>query len=134
MLRGVAPMGPMTFANNDTGQAVADEASVLVRLEDIELSRERPADQDNVWRGTVVSALFLGTHFDCVIEVGGQRMRAHAQRAAKLKAGDEVWVRVPAGCALRLRDDGAPVAAGSSAAADADDSATATTPLLGLAP
>ena len=139
LLRGVAPMGPMTFSNHETGEAAAtDEASVLVRLEDIELYRERPVDQDNVWRGTVASALFLGTHFDCVVEVGGQRMRAHAPRAAKLQAGDEVWVRVPAECALRLREDVPPGAAGAGAKPGADpgaaDSAPAATPLMGLAP
>jgi hypothetical protein len=96
------------------------------------LSRERPADQENVWRGTVASALFLGTHFDCVVEVGSQRMRAHAQRSAKLQAGDEVWLRVPAECALRLRDDGVPAASEPEEASGDDDSAPAAPSMLGL--
>jgi iron(III) transport system ATP-binding protein len=131
LLRGAAPMGPITFSNNET-EAVTPEASVLVRLEDIHLSRERPADQENVWRGTVASALFLGTHFDCVVEVGSQRMRAHAQRSAKLQAGDEVWLRVPAESALRLRDDALPAALEPEEAAGDDDSTPAAPSMLGL--
>jgi iron(III) transport system ATP-binding protein len=104
-LTGMAPMGPITFSAGESGES-ADEAAVLVRLEDIDLSRERQAEQDNVWRGTVASALFLGTHFDCMVEVGGQRLRAQAPRLQKLQAGDEVWVRVRPDCALRLEDDG----------------------------
>jgi iron(III) transport system ATP-binding protein len=130
LLRGAAPMGPITFSNNE--EAVTPEASVLVRLEDIHLSRERPADQENVWRGTVASALFLGTHFDCVVEVGSQRMRAHAQRSAKLQAGDEVWLRVPAEAALRLRDDALPAASEPEEAAGDDDSTPAAPSMLGL--
>jgi iron(III) transport system ATP-binding protein len=102
-LIGVAPMGPMIFMPGE--EEAGNQAAVLVRLEDVELARERPPDEDNVWRGTIVSALFLGTHFDCVIEVSGQRLRAQTARAARLKAGDEVWVRVRPECALRLRDD-----------------------------
>jgi iron(III) transport system ATP-binding protein len=104
LLTGMGPMGPITFSAGEPGDA-AHEAAVLVRLEDIELSRERQPEQDNVWRGTVVSALFLGTHFDCVVEVGGQRLRAQAPRLQKWQAGDEVWVRVRPDCALRLKDD-----------------------------
>ena len=106
-LTGMGPMGPITFSAGDSGE-VADEAAVLVRLEDIDLSRERQPQQDNVWRGTVVSALFLGTHFDCVVEVGGQRLRAQAPRLQKFQAGDEVWARVRPDCALRLKDDRPP--------------------------
>jgi iron(III) transport system ATP-binding protein len=111
VLRGEAAMGSIAFSNNeraepDAGvQASGRQASVLVRLEDVHISRERPADEDNVWRGTVASALFLGTHFDCVVEVGGQRLRAQVPRSVGLAAGDEVWVRVPAQCALRLHED-----------------------------
>ena len=102
-LIGVAPMGPMIFMPGE--DEPGNQAAVLVRLEDVELARERPREDDNVWRGTIASALFLGTHFDCVVEVGGQRLRAQAARGSGLKAGDEVWVRVRPDCALRLRDD-----------------------------
>jgi iron(III) transport system ATP-binding protein len=111
VLRGAAAMGPMAFSSNERAEPVAGapapagRASVLVRLEDVHISRERPTHQENVWRGTVASALFLGTHFDCVVEVGSQRLRAQVPRSAGLAAGDEVWVRVPPECALRLRED-----------------------------
>jgi iron(III) transport system ATP-binding protein len=110
-LRGTAAMGPMGFSDNARAEPVAGapasagQASVLVRLEDVHISRERPPHQENVWRGTVASALFLGTHFDCVVQVGGQRLRAQVPRSVGLAAGDEVWVQVPAECALRLRED-----------------------------
>ena len=110
---GVAPMGRMAFSVGD-GRGTGPTAAVLVRLEDIEVDRERPTGDQNVWPATVVSSLFLGTHADCVVDVGGQRLRAHATRASRLVAGESVWIRIRPECAVRLADDQAP---GASAAA-----------------
>src|SRR5680860_1509443 len=101
---GATAMGPMTFTHA-AAAAVGDETSVLVRLEDVEILDERPAEAENAWEGKVVSALFLGTHFDCVIEVGQERLRAQAVRSANLETGDVVWVRILPRCAVGLPED-----------------------------
>jgi iron(III) transport system ATP-binding protein len=105
MFQGATQMGPMSFHPDEGTTPTGDETAVLVRLEDVEVSREQPTANHNVWRARVVSVLFLGTHLDCVLDVNGHRLRAQAARRTKLEAGEEVWVQIRPDHATTLSDD-----------------------------
>jgi ABC-type Fe3+/spermidine/putrescine transport system ATPase subunit len=91
-------IGPITFVRDPENPASSsgDTGSVLIRLEDVVL--EPPGGDDhekNRWPGRIVSALFLGTLWDCVVQIdGGARIRAHVPRTRQPKAGDAVTVHI----------------------------------------
>ena len=93
-MMGRGDFGTIRFPADDAA-LTADEVSVVVRLEDVALE---PAGNENAaenrWPGRVVSALFLGTLWDCSIEVGGARVRSHVPRTARPRAGDAVTVSI----------------------------------------
>jgi iron(III) transport system ATP-binding protein len=101
---GQSPLGELQVAGPPPD---SDPVPVLIRLEDVQLSDRRPDADENVWAGTIVSSLFLGTHFDVVVQVGTERVRAHAPRSAGPRAGDHVFLHVDRHCCMPLRDDGA---------------------------
>ena len=94
LMSGRCEIGTIRFPH-DPEALTTDAASVVVRLEDVTLDPPGSDDADsNRWPGRVVSALFLGTLWDCSIEVDGARVRAHVPRTAQPKAGDAVTVSI----------------------------------------
>jgi iron(III) transport system ATP-binding protein len=93
-MRGQCEIGSIHFSESADHDGAA--TSVIVRLEDVKL--DPPGADDigkNRWPGRIVSALFLGTLWDCTIEVAGGRVRAHVPRTQQPKAGDAVTVYIP---------------------------------------
>jgi ABC-type Fe3+/spermidine/putrescine transport system ATPase subunit len=94
---GATEIGPIRFRwAADEAPISDDHVDLLVRLEDVQLvSPETVGDDDhNVVPGTVVSSLFLGTLWDCQVDVGGTRVRAHVPRVVSPRAGDRVGVSI----------------------------------------
>jgi iron(III) transport system ATP-binding protein len=95
--QGGCPLGQVTFRQTDHIRNGA--VTLLNRLEDVEL--RAPADTDpreeNTWRGEVVSALFLGSTWDCIININGFRLRCWVPRSASIRAGDVVDVHIDPG-------------------------------------
>ncbi|MGZ0230466.1 MAG: ABC transporter ATP-binding protein [Acidimicrobiales bacterium] len=91
---GECEIGRILFTERSDHDGAA--TSVIVRLEDVKL--DSPSDDgtgENRWPGRIVSALFLGTLWDCMIEVAGGRVRAHVPRTQQPRAGDAVTVHIP---------------------------------------
>ncbi|NNC74690.1 MAG: ABC transporter ATP-binding protein [Acidimicrobiia bacterium] len=93
LMSGRCDIGAIRFPE-DPGALESDEASLVVRLEDVALEPAGGADDDNRWAGQIISALFLGTLWDCFVDIDGARVRAHVPRTAQPKAGDAVTVSI----------------------------------------
>ncbi len=57
--------------------ASGSEVIVLVRPQDVSISRDRIEKQENVFVARIVEQVFLGEHVDCLLEVGGKIIRAY---------------------------------------------------------
>jgi iron(III) transport system ATP-binding protein len=93
---GVSEIGELRFRGDPSARSGEADADILIRLEDVHLV---PADRvgstdSNVLAGTVLSALFLGTLWDCLVEVNGVRVRSHVPRARHPRAGEQVGVEI----------------------------------------
>ncbi|HWV58030.1 MAG TPA: ABC transporter ATP-binding protein [Longimicrobiales bacterium] len=80
----------------------ADDAIALaIRPEAIRLLEPGAVNGPDVYAGTLVERSFAGAFVECVVEAGGQRLRAHLQAgdpsAAMLREGAAVAMRIPAG-------------------------------------
>jgi iron(III) transport system ATP-binding protein len=80
-----------------TPDAVAPGMPVIVsiRPEDVELAGGEPAGPDNRLEGRVVSAVYMGSHVDYQIDVGGARIRAQAKATVSYGEGEPVTLRLP---------------------------------------
>ena len=99
---GTCDIGSISFPGAlDGGDG---STSVIVRLEDVRLEPpDAGNDMGNRWPGKVVSALFLGTLWDCSIDVDGARVRAHVPRTQQPRAGDAVTVHIAAEDCVAMR-------------------------------
>lgn len=85
--------GDVTFAGHrfecvDTGFAPAEAVDVVIRPEDVELVEP----SQGMLRGRVLSALFMGVHYEMVIDTGHHRFLAHSTHHFDI--GSEVGLRV----------------------------------------
>jgi iron(III) transport system ATP-binding protein len=104
---GDTRLGPLTFHGD--GQP-PDACSVLIRLEDLQFVGPEQAEDANVWPGKVVSVLYLGGYWDCVIDVNGQRLRTQVPRRQRPSEGERVYVHAPArSCYVLPEDDAEPI-------------------------
>ena len=83
-----------------------EPCSVLIRLEDLDLVGEEMSGQVNVWPGTVASVLYLGSYWECMIDVNGHRLRTQVPRRRRPTEGERVHVHVAAGSCYRLPETG----------------------------
>jgi len=102
-VEGVRRDGERWVGQSDLGPVAIDrpgelpaECGLLIRLEDIEVLSDPGDHTENVWQGRISSALYLGAYYECMIEVGDRRLRTHMTRRSYPKAGDNVYVHVPA--------------------------------------
>ena len=68
---------------------------MLVRPENIRLSREPFESATNAWRGRVESATFLGECIDCLVRCGDTLIRARVDPFAEFEPGVEVHLYAP---------------------------------------
>ncbi len=94
--------GIVTFASALGAVAVAadqvsaeGEAVAVWRPEHARLSRSKPVDARNVWRGTVVARLYLGSHEEFLVDVDGVELVVWTtDPLGDVQKGDGVWVSV----------------------------------------
>jgi iron(III) transport system ATP-binding protein len=106
--QGRSKLGPLCIEQEGPPPATC---SVLIRLEDLEFVGQEHAGQPNVWPGRVVSTIYLGSYWECDIDVNGQRLRTHVPRRQRPSEGQSVLVRVePRHVYLLPEDDRGPIA------------------------
>jgi iron(III) transport system ATP-binding protein len=81
-----------------TGEGVLSESSAssvvaVLPPERIEIAVE-PKTGENVWRGQVVTSLFLGTHVEYVIDSGGVLLRAWNLSSQQIDDGLDVFLQI----------------------------------------
>ncbi|MBI3078514.1 MAG: ABC transporter ATP-binding protein [Deltaproteobacteria bacterium] len=100
------PLGPL-YVPEGEGIEPGAAVKVLVRPENLHLTRGEPPEGPNVWKGEVVELSFLGEAQDCVVAVGPIRLRARIHPLQALRVGEAVHVRVAEeGCALVRKTEG----------------------------
>ena len=109
-------LGPITLEHAGRPPATC---SVLIRLEDLHFVGAEQADRPNVWPGRVASAIYLGSYWECEVEVNGQRLRTHVPRRQRPSEGQTVYVEVPPDRLYLLPEDERGPIAGSGG--DGDD-------------
>jgi iron(III) transport system ATP-binding protein len=116
--RGESSLGPIAIEQAGAPPATC---SVLIRLEDLQFVGEGDVGRPNVWPGRVVSAIYLGSFWECEIEVNGQRLRTHVPRRQRPSEGQTVHVAVPPDRLYLLpEDDRGPI---TGTAAEGDEAA-----------
>jgi iron(III) transport system ATP-binding protein len=81
------------FAN--TRLASGQEATLVIRPEEVRLSIERPDVSDNVLPGQVCETIYLGNFLDCRVDVDGQEIRVQLEHAEELPRGAHVHLIFP---------------------------------------
>jgi hypothetical protein len=76
---------------------------VSVRSEDITLSPD--VNGETAWRGEVISAAFLGSEFEYVVDLGGVHIHASGPKYSPLTKGTAVQVQVREGACAFWPDD-----------------------------
>ena len=76
---------------------------VSVRSEDITLNPD--VNGETAWRGEVISAAFMGSEFEYVVDLGGVRIHASGPKYSPLTKGTAVQVLVRAGACAFWPDD-----------------------------
>jgi iron(III) transport system ATP-binding protein len=77
------------------GGAPGDRGTVAVRPEGIQLSRNRPAGEENVLEGEVRDLIYLGNFLDCRVDVEGKELRIQLDHSVEMPPGTPVYVRLP---------------------------------------
>ncbi len=75
---------------------VGDDALVSVRPENIFVHSEKPGGTNNIWKGRVQVAVFLGETYDCQILVGDQVLRVRVHPSHRVRRDDQVYLHLPA--------------------------------------
>jgi len=70
--------------------------TVVIRPEAIRLCAAEPATGENVLRGVIAEATFLGNLVDYRIDVAGVRLHAQSDHRTVFEAGDAVYLTIPA--------------------------------------
>jgi iron(III) transport system ATP-binding protein len=78
-----------------------------IRPEDITLSPIRDSDNDRLWRGRVVKALFLGSHTYCEVAVNNHVLKVNVHHSQTIETGEEVHVDWDQRYCTQVRDDAA---------------------------
>ncbi len=74
-----------------------DTILITIRPEHIEVMKmeSNAGERRNVFRGTVVSALFLGRFGECNVQVGPQNMKVHVPSFVDVTEGEEIRLYFP---------------------------------------
>ena len=71
-----------------------DTVEVLIRPENMQVSRERPSAPHNVWQVSVEGVTFLGEYQDATVSVGEQRLRVRVHPGLELERGQQIYVEL----------------------------------------
>jgi iron(III) transport system ATP-binding protein len=81
---------------NGAALTPGSETAVSIRQHDIRLSSDPPAASENVFAGTVVRQVFLGSSRDYLVEVaGGTQLRVVTSAANSMAQGAPVFIHLP---------------------------------------
>jgi iron(III) transport system ATP-binding protein len=95
-----------TLHSHTTGGLRSGDAALLsLRPENIVVHAQQPNDANNVWKGQVQVAIFLGEMYDCQIAVGQQTMRVRLHPTHRVRRGDTVFLQMPSEAITVLADE-----------------------------
>lgn len=80
-----APFGKLRALMNDRPGKVGDTVKLSFRPESMKLGA---GGDGSSLRGTILHAIFMGDTTDLFVDIGGTRLRAHADSMTTLRAGD----------------------------------------------
>jgi iron(III) transport system ATP-binding protein len=88
-------IGPVQVNAESNGQ-IGQGDSVVIRPEDVEISREAPPDgRGNVFLGRVRRPVFLGENLELEIDIRGETLVSRQHSRFHFAAGDDVHVELP---------------------------------------
>jgi iron(III) transport system ATP-binding protein len=100
-----AAFAPFSCRHEDAaGFAPGSRAIILIRPENVLVSREPHKGAVNAWTGRVVSSIFLGDYLDCKIACGETMIRARVSPFTPVADGAEVHLHVPPERCAIIRD------------------------------
>jgi iron(III) transport system ATP-binding protein len=83
----------------ESAVGAGDAVDVLIRPENILVSRERPQPTENVWQAAVEGVTFLGECQDSTVRVQEQLLRIRVHPGLELRAGQQVYLEfIPERC------------------------------------
>ena len=71
-----------------------DPVDVLIRPENMRVSRTRPDASHNVWQAAVEGVTFLGEYQDATVSVREQRLRVRVHPGLELERGQQIYVEL----------------------------------------
>jgi iron(III) transport system ATP-binding protein len=93
MMQVEVPFASLLCSDGKSGaRASGTEMMVLIRPENIRLSRHSFNCGANEWRGRVVSSTFLGEFIDCIVACGETMIRARVNPFSAVENGTEVYL------------------------------------------
>jgi len=89
------------------GIGIGDQVVVMVRPELLEMSatESRASSDSNSWRGTVKTAVYVGSHTEYIVDVGGMSFRVWRALRRLEAEHAEVWLSISRTDTLVLRDE-----------------------------
>jgi ABC-type Fe3+/spermidine/putrescine transport system ATPase subunit len=82
--------------SRDGATDTTDEVTIIIRPEAIRLSGDAPAATENVLRGVVAEATFLGNLVDYRVDVAGTLFHVQSDRQTFFDVGTSVYLTIPA--------------------------------------
>lgn len=90
---GLAPLRCRTAIEGDISQG--ERAVACIRPESIRLGSSVDLASGNVVEAVVDALLFLGNHYECVLDVAGVKLMAIAPRSEPLREGEKIPLEFP---------------------------------------
>jgi len=85
-----------------------DPVDVLIRPENMVVSRSRPDAPRNVWQAAVEGVTFLGEYQDATVAVQEQRLRIRVHPGLELERGEQVYLELSTERCSAIRGEQAP--------------------------
>ena len=82
-----------------------DPVDVLIRPENMVVSRARPDSRQNVWQAAVEAVTFLGEYQDATVRVSEQSLRIRVHPGLELEKGEQVYLELSAGRCSAIRGE-----------------------------
>src|SRR5579862_173345 len=87
----------------DAETRAGEKVTLAIRPENVALLAATGANTANEFAGTVEAVVYVGNLLDCVVTVGGARVRLQLQPSASIARGEEVRLAFPVEHCLALR-------------------------------
>jgi ABC-type Fe3+/spermidine/putrescine transport system ATPase subunit len=102
---GVRALGQLVRCRPPAGLAPSAVVQLALRPENV-IVRHQAEGRPNEFSGTLVVAAFMGDHLDCLVDVGGELIRARMHPTSGFTRGQQVWIEIPPEQCVVLHDDG----------------------------